>query len=227
MSPPPYLAILDDDAAVGRALKRLLKPLLLNVRTFTSPTEFFHAVAERPPECLLLDLQMPEMGGLEVQEQLLALGHPFPIIFISAHQDEALRRQALEGGAAGFVAKPFDRRALLELVAAARGGAADAASDRLRLRARPGQSAPLSTEPGKLIDFELTDLLPCPFCRGFARLENDCVASEDDGFRYWARAMCSRCGANIPSQGGAAFATALAANKSVAERWNRRAEVAL
>jgi FixJ family two-component response regulator len=105
------LAVIDDDASVRRALCRLLRAAGWDVTTFATAEEFLQAPAR--PACLILDLHLPGMSGLELQERLRAEGRNLPVIFITAYGDERTRQQALAGGAAAFLPKPFEEACLL------------------------------------------------------------------------------------------------------------------
>lgn len=111
MSPvKPMIAIVDDDASVCRALRRLLRAFGMDAETFASGQEFIDLITAMPSfhaDCLVLDLQMPGMNGLEVQERLAALGRRLPIVFITAHDEAGARERALAAGAVAFMRKPF------------------------------------------------------------------------------------------------------------------------
>ena len=107
----PLVAIVDDDPSVCRALKRLVRSLGMDAETFASGREFVDLVEAMPsfhPDCVILDVQMPGLNGLNVQEQLGKSGNLFPIVFITAHDDSAIRQKALAAGAVAFVRKPFN-----------------------------------------------------------------------------------------------------------------------
>src|SRR5215468_11155774 len=112
------VAIVDDDESVRCALQGLMKVFGLPSRTFASAEEFLHSAEQRAVGCLITDLRMPGMSGLELQAALNASNHRIPTIFITAHGDDKLRRQALQAGAIAFVAKPFDDDALVASVRA-------------------------------------------------------------------------------------------------------------
>ena len=115
----PHIAIVDDDESVCRAIKRLLRSVAMDADTFTSGQEFMDLLEATPsfhPECLILDVQMPGMNGLEVQERLIKKGQPLPIIFITAHDEEGVREQALALGAVAFLRKPFDDELMIRAV---------------------------------------------------------------------------------------------------------------
>lgn len=108
--------IVDDDASVRRALKRLIKVAGLKARTFGSAQEFIDSGHYQSTGVLVLDVRMPRMSGLELQKYLTDSGSDMPIIFITAHQDTQARRMALEAGAIDFLRKPFEEQSLLDAV---------------------------------------------------------------------------------------------------------------
>jgi FixJ family two-component response regulator len=117
----PTIAIIDDDESVRRALQRLLRSTGLVVATFATAEAFLEVVAQPLPDCLILDVRLPGLSGLELQERLTTLGRSIPIVFISAHAEEQVRRQALAAGALDFLVKPFDEAVLLEALGVALG----------------------------------------------------------------------------------------------------------
>src|SRR5574341_981279 len=116
MDTKPRVFVIDDDAIVLKALERLLRSNGFTVETFTSPTTFL----ERPPydglACLLLDLRMPGLSGLDVQETLSRTGAPIPIIFLSAAADVPSTAQAMREGAVDFLIKPVDEAQLFDAI---------------------------------------------------------------------------------------------------------------
>jgi FixJ family two-component response regulator len=114
-----YIAVLDDDDSVRSALQGLLKAVGLPAQTFASAEEFLKSSERQQIACLIADIRMPGMSGLELQAKLNAERCRIPIIFITAHGDAKMRMQALRAGAVEFLAKPFDDEALLESVRAA------------------------------------------------------------------------------------------------------------
>jgi FixJ family two-component response regulator len=113
------IAIVDDDESVRSALQGLMKAVDLPARSFASAEEFLESGQRQATGCLIADIRMPGMSGLELQAKLNAHGCRIPIIFITAHGDEKMRMQALRAGAVEFVAKPFDDDALVASVRAA------------------------------------------------------------------------------------------------------------
>jgi len=113
------IAIVDDDDSMRSALQGLLQSAEFSSQSFASAEEFLQSGQQHQIACLIADIRMPGMSGLELQAQLNAERCRVPIIFITAHGDEKMRMQALRAGAVEFMAKPFDDGALLESVRAA------------------------------------------------------------------------------------------------------------
>ena len=113
------VAIVDDDDLMRTALQGLLKSAGLLAQSFASAEEFLRSGHQRDTACLITDIRMPGMSGLELQAHLNADHCRIPTIFITAHGDAKMRMQAMRAGAAEFLAKPFDDEALLESVRAA------------------------------------------------------------------------------------------------------------
>lgn len=113
------VAIVDDDDSMRSALLGMLKVVGLPARAFSSAEEFLESGQQQDVACLIADIRMPGMSGLELQAKLNADRCRVPIIFLTAHGDEKMRMQALRAGAVEFMAKPFDDEALLESVRAA------------------------------------------------------------------------------------------------------------
>ena len=113
------VAIVDDDELMRDALRGLLKAVGLPAQDFASAEEFLDSGQQHQTACLITDIRMPGISGLELQAKLNADRCRIPIIFITAHGDEKMRMQAMRGGAVEFLAKPFDDEALLESVRAA------------------------------------------------------------------------------------------------------------
>jgi FixJ family two-component response regulator len=113
------VAIVDDDELMRAALGGLLKSAGLPAQSFASAEEFLRSGHQHDTACLITDIRMPGMSGLELQAQLNADHCRIPTIFITAHGDAKMRMQAMRAGAVEFLAKPFDDEALLESVRAA------------------------------------------------------------------------------------------------------------
>jgi FixJ family two-component response regulator len=110
------VCLLDDDLSMLKALERLLKSDGFNVERFNEPAAFLAAVGKTPCRVAILDVWMPDMNGLEVQAALRKESPETRIIFISGRDDPSVRQSALEAGAFGFLSKPFDDEAFLQLV---------------------------------------------------------------------------------------------------------------
>lgn len=110
------VAIVDDDHSMRAAVQDLLEAVSLPVQGFASAEEFLRSGNQLVTACLIVDIRMPGMSGLELQEKLNAEGCRIPIIFITAHGDEKMRAQALRAGAAEFLTKPFEDEVLIERV---------------------------------------------------------------------------------------------------------------
>jgi FixJ family two-component response regulator len=110
------VAVVDDDESFRGALQRLLKSAGFPVRSFASAEDFLKSGKQHETGCLIADISMPGMSGLDLQAKLSADHFPIPTIFISGHGDEKMRLQAMRGGAVKFLAKPFDDAILLESV---------------------------------------------------------------------------------------------------------------
>lgn len=113
------VAIVDDDDSIRGALQGLMKEAELPAVAFASAEEFLQSGEQRQTACLIADIRMPGMSGLELQSRLNKERQRIPIIFITAHGDEDMRLQALRAGAVEFLAKPFDDEVLLDSVRAA------------------------------------------------------------------------------------------------------------
>jgi FixJ family two-component response regulator len=114
-----FVAIVDDDDSMRGALGGLLKAVGYPAQAFASAEEFLKSGQQHQTSCLIADIRMPGMSGLELQAQLNAERCRIPIIFITAHGDAKMRIQALRAGAVEFLSKPFDEEVLLESVRAA------------------------------------------------------------------------------------------------------------
>ncbi|HEV7398519.1 MAG TPA: response regulator [Pyrinomonadaceae bacterium] len=112
----PTVFVVDDDPAVLAGLSRLLRSARLEAATFNSPHEFLEGLDPKAPGCLVLDLSMPGLNGLELQEALLSKGNAVPIIFLTGHGDVPASVQAMKSGASDFLSKPVDEEDLLSAI---------------------------------------------------------------------------------------------------------------
>ena len=114
--PSPCIAVVDDDESVREGLRNLLRSVGYEVRAFCSAEDFLERPEGEAFSCLVSDIQMPGMGGLELQKRLVASGTPLPVILMTAFPRDHVRQQAEELGAAGFLTKPFDGSRMIECV---------------------------------------------------------------------------------------------------------------
>jgi FixJ family two-component response regulator len=115
----PLIVIVDDDESVCRALRRLIRSIAMDAETFSSGQDLLDLLEAMPsfsPDCLILDVQMPRMSGLAVQDNLARVGKTFPVIFITAHDDVGIREKALAAGAVAFIRKPFVDELLIRTI---------------------------------------------------------------------------------------------------------------
>jgi len=115
----PLISIIDDDDALRSSLENLIRSVGLRAQGFSSAEAFLSANQVHETRCLVLDVRMPGMSGPELQRQMAVANSHIPIIFITAHADDAQRTQALEAGAVAFLHKPFYEEELLNAIEAA------------------------------------------------------------------------------------------------------------
>ncbi|HEU4618940.1 MAG TPA: response regulator [Gammaproteobacteria bacterium] len=112
----PLVAIVDDEASVRRAIVRLLRAAHYRTAEFNSGCALLASLAERFPACAVVDLQMPTMTGLELQEELRQLDEPLPLVIITAHDEPGMRARCMALGAKQYFRKPVDGKALLDSI---------------------------------------------------------------------------------------------------------------
>jgi len=117
--PEPVVFIVDDDMSVREAVQGLVRSAGLRVETFASAQDFLSANAPAGPSCLVLDVCLPDLSGLDLQRRMTEAGFQIPIIFITAHGDVPTSVGAMKAGAVEFLIKPFEAKYLLEAVQAA------------------------------------------------------------------------------------------------------------
>jgi FixJ family two-component response regulator len=110
------VSIVDDDESLRRSVKNLLTSVGFRVETFASAEAFLQSAHRADTRCVVLDLRMPGMGGLDLLLHLAATGSPIPVVVLTAHSDDEARRRTLQAGAVAFLGKPFHGEALLGAV---------------------------------------------------------------------------------------------------------------
>jgi len=113
------ISIVDDDISVRESLRDLIESLGYEVATFESAERFLEAACIPETSCVITDLQMPGLSGLDLQSRLIVDGQYIPVIFVTAFPDEKFRVRAMRAGAVGFLSKPFDERSLISCLGSA------------------------------------------------------------------------------------------------------------
>jgi FixJ family two-component response regulator len=112
----PIVFVVDDESAVGVSIKRLLHSVGLEARHFTSASEFLRAKHPDAPGCIVLDVRLPDLSGLDLQQELAKANVDLPVIFVTGHADIPMTVRAMKAGAVEFLTKPFREQELLEAV---------------------------------------------------------------------------------------------------------------
>ena len=113
---PPVIAIVEDDTLLSRALARLLRAVVWHTVTFASAEAFLHTGLQSPPQCLVLDVRLPGMSGVELVEHFVVTGLALPVIIITSHDDIQIRLRAMGGGVVAYLPKPVDAQDLLRAI---------------------------------------------------------------------------------------------------------------
>ena len=113
---PTTVYIVDDDESIRKALERLLRSVGYRALTFESAEDFLEATSGRREGCLILDIRLPGITGLDLQEKLASLGAKYSIIFMTAHDNPQWQERAMKGGAVAYLKKPFHEHSLLEAI---------------------------------------------------------------------------------------------------------------
>ena len=113
---PVLISVVDDDASVREGLSRLLSSVGFRVNTFASAEAYLSSEQPRRADCLILDVRMPGRSGIELQRQLIANHSEIPVVFITAHEEQSIHVQTLEGQARAVLIKPFSEEALLNAI---------------------------------------------------------------------------------------------------------------
>ena len=165
--PEPTVFIVDDDAAIRFAMQALMESVNLPHEIFDSADEFLASVPGQRPGCLVLDIRMPGLGGLELQQELINRNNTLPIIFITGHGDVPMAVEAMQKGAVDFIQKPFRDQELLDRIRTAletdaerrveqqQRSAVQARLEKLTQREREVFDLVVTGKPNKIIAFEL------------------------------------------------------------------------
>ena len=151
---PPSVYIVDDDEAVRHSVRFLIRSVGLPAQVYASAQEFLAAYDRRDPGCLLLDVRMPGMSGLDLQQELNRRGATIPVVFITGHGDVPMAVEAMQQGAFDFLQKPFRDQDLLDRVQRALARDAESRARlaaRAEIRARLATLTPRETEVMQLI----------------------------------------------------------------------------
>jgi FixJ family two-component response regulator len=116
MSAAPMISIIDDDESLRDSLKNLFRSMGFRTQGFASAEEFLHSLQLDDPDCLILDVRMPGMSGLDLQRYLRSMQSKIPIVFITSHAEGDAEAQAIQAGAVAFLYKPCREEALLEAI---------------------------------------------------------------------------------------------------------------
>ena len=112
----PIVFVVDDDVSIRRSMDRLFRSVGLDLRGFASAGDFLSSARPPRPACLVLDIFLPDMSGLDLLGQLAATESDLPVVVITGHVDESLRQEALRAGAVAFLTKPYDEQTLLDAI---------------------------------------------------------------------------------------------------------------
>jgi FixJ family two-component response regulator len=146
MSETPLISIVDDDELARDGIRELVESLGYKTTTFESAEHFLQSSMVGETTCLITDVQMPGLNGLELQEALLSRGHRTPVIVITGYPNEKHRTRALENGAVGYLSKPFDEQTLIEYLMVA----IKSQSSQGRRRAAASNECPIHVADGVL-----------------------------------------------------------------------------
>lgn len=152
MTSEPTVFIIDDDQAVRRFLSGLIESVNLQVETFASAQEFLDAYEPGRLGCLLLDIRMPGMSGLELQNELAERACSLPIIILTGHGNVQVAVHAMKAGAVDFIEKPFNNELLLDRIQKAVAESVDAGSARIKRQDIAGRMARLTPRERQVLD---------------------------------------------------------------------------
>ncbi len=150
--------VVDDDEDIRSSLKRLLEQVDLKVEEFGKASDFLEAYDSASPGCLLLDIRMPEMSGIELQKRMLERGIPLPIIFITGHADVAIAVDCMKRGAFEFIEKPVQAQRLLDTIQRALSLDRDRRSIRAEVDEAKTCFSRLTPRESQVVEFAVTGL---------------------------------------------------------------------
>jgi FixJ family two-component response regulator len=157
--PDPIVFVVDDDAAVRDAVRRLIASVGLRVETFGSTREFLSGKRAEAPACLVLDVRLPDASGLELQRELSDAGIHIPIIFITGHADVPMSVRAMKAGAVEFLTKPFRGQELLDAIQEAIAKDRRAWSERADMQALRSRYDSLTAREKEVLQLVVSGLL--------------------------------------------------------------------
>jgi FixJ family two-component response regulator len=155
----PIVFVIDDDASVRDAIKRLISSIGLRVATFGATREFLTAVRPDAPACLVLDVRLPDVSGLEFQQNLAEANIQIPIIFITGHADVPMTVRAMKAGAVEFLTKPFRGQDLLDAIQEAIAADRAAWSERAQMAQLRGRYETLTAREKDVLTLVVSGLL--------------------------------------------------------------------
>jgi len=155
----PIVYIVDDDSAVRKAMDSLIRSIGLKVRTFVSADEFLRADLPNAPGCVILDVRMPGLSGLDLQNELLRLDNPIPVMFITGHGDIPMAVRVMKAGAVEFLTKPFRDQDLVDAIQQAISRDRIRRNEQAELAALRERFASLTRREREVMQFVVTGLL--------------------------------------------------------------------
>jgi FixJ family two-component response regulator len=157
--PTTTVFIVDDDARMRAAMQRLLKTVGLHFESFATPDDFLRHKLPNGPSCLVLDVRLPGMSGLDVQTKLQEAGVQIPIIFITGHGDIPMTVKAMKSGAAEFLTKPFRDQDLIDAIQQALKNNAEARRERHEIAGLQERYAKLTTREREVMGLMISGML--------------------------------------------------------------------
>ena len=155
----PIVYIVDDDSAVRKAMDSLIRSIGLKVRTFVSADEFLRADLPNAPGCIILDVRMPGLSGLDLQNELLRLDNPIPVMFITGHGDIPMAVRVMKAGAVEFLTKPFRDQDLVDAIQQAISRDRIRRNEQAEVAALRERFASLTRREREVMQFVVTGLL--------------------------------------------------------------------